>query len=385
MAARYALDCNLMFSVSTVFMFFLVMAYKKGDSLLYCVAGIFAGLTLYTYSVSYVVMPVMLFFSIIFILLTKCIRLKDFFLFTIPLLLLAVPLILVQLVNYFDLEPFRLFGIFSIVKIPDYGASELKTGNFFVNLFEGLKEVLWYDKISLNSNKYFFTFYPMSVPFFFYGAILLIKRGIIALLKRTPDPNCFIFGWLASMMLTAGLMNGPNINRLNGIFFAVMFCIVIGFCELLSRIPIKAVYPTISVMVFVYTVYFAAFLYSFFTVLGLEDVATSSMCPEAYTFIKTNPQTKEKKIACNIPPHLMVATALPDPDHVNEDGYFIDDSYICYSYTDQKELKDYFFNVGGMGEVYLVYRPSENEIELMGECGASIKRFGYNFYVFYWE
>lgn len=384
MASRFALDCNLMFSISAIFLYFMVSAYKNKSSVLYFFAGLLAGLTLYTYAVSYIVLPIMLALSLAFILWTKGIRLRDFFLFLIPLVVLATPLILVQLVNYFDLEPFKL-GIFSIVRIDSYTSSELKRSNFFVNIISAFKVILWHDNVVYNTNKYFFTFYPMTIPFFFYGIYLVFKRSIFAIKNKNSDPNVFVALWIVSEMIAAGLMPDPNVNRMNGIFFAVIYCSAIGFVNLLSFFSKKTAIATSSVLIASYCVYFAVFLYAYFTVLGYQDITDSSMCPEVYERIKEDPELSGKVIASNMPPHTFIATALPSPDQINEKGDYVDELYTCYKYSDLKTLKEYFFNVGGMGQVYLVYRPSEEDIALMEECNATIERYGHSFYVFYWE
>ncbi len=389
MASRFALDCNLMFGISTIFLYFLIRAYKTEKKAMYFVAGLFAGLTLYTYSISYIVMPIMLAASLAYMCYTRKVKLLDAVSFVIPLAVLATPLILVQVINMFELEEFKI-GAITIIRISNYGASDVSFRDFFVGIIRGFVVSIGYDEIPYNTDSRFFTFYPMSIPFFAIGVILLLKRLVGSLKNREASGETFIAIWFLCEVLAAGLMVDPNVNRMNGIIFAVMYAIVIGAMWVIEKCgvsfkKINAKSLIAMLVCAVYLVYFIAFVFTYYTDIALADVTTSSMCPEAIAYVQNNELLRDKVIASNIPPQSYMATLLPPPEEIDENCNCTDDHYTCYSMTDYTTLRDYIYNQGGTDKAYLVYRPSDDDFAVFAEMSAQCVRFGYNFYLWYWE
>jgi len=385
MASRFALESNLMFSCGMVFLYFMVKAFKDRKNLFYFLAGLFAGLTLYTYAIAYIVLPVMLLMSIIYMIRQKRVSVLNVAAFVLPFAVLATPLILVQYVNYFDLEPMRL-GIFTITKFREYRAGEIGFDNFFLGIYQGFKSVLWYDGIDYNTNKYFFTFYPMSLPFFFYGMYVLAVRSYRAFRENCIETEPFMLFWLIGEILAAGLMTEPNTNRMNGMIISVMYLTVIGMIEIIKKIREHRRKAFTAVLYASYVLYFVVFLYAYFTVIGFQRTTTSSMSPEAVAYIKDNDALRDKMVASNIPPMFYAASALPPPDMIDYYGNYKDDEhYTCYTNYGYDSLRDYLFDKGGIDKVYLIYNPDEDDKLLFEELGATQKQFGYSIYLYYWE
>ena len=96
MASRWGLDCNLLAPLSVISLFFL---FRSKNCIDYFFSGICFGITLYTYALSYIIIPLFLFFSFIYMLYTKKIGFKEVIFFSIPLFIFAMPLLLMILVN----------------------------------------------------------------------------------------------------------------------------------------------------------------------------------------------------------------------------------------------------------------------------------------------
>ncbi len=394
MASRIALDCNLMFGISTIFLYFIIRAYNTGRGSYYCLAGVFAGLTLYTYSIAYIVMPLMLLCSIVYMVYTKRVKVSDVIAFVIPLFILATPLILVQIINRYDLQEFRL-GIFTIIRIMNYDTSD---ANLKITLLGFLKSIfvsIGFDGIPYNTDSRFFTFYPMSIPLFFVGIFLLGKQFVNSIRSREPMGEALVFLWIICEIMAGGIMTDPNANRMNGIMFGVMYCITIGivwgYDRLMkytqgqskgSGLGMKIVTGVFGLS---YLIYFAVFVYTYYTDIAYADVTTSSMCPEAFDFIRNDELLKDKVIATNIPTTTYPASILPSPDKIDENGNYSDERYICYTNYEYDSLREFVFNKGGLDIAYLVYRPLPDDAELFDELGAVDRQFGINFHLYYWE
>lgn len=105
MQSRWGLDCNLLPAFIMISVFTLINSKKSWH---FIVSGIFWGLTLYTYALSYIMLPVFFIGLCIYLLYVKKIDLKQILITIIPILILAVPLILLQIVNYFDIGTVKL-------------------------------------------------------------------------------------------------------------------------------------------------------------------------------------------------------------------------------------------------------------------------------------
>ena len=96
MQSRWALDCNLMSSMLLMSIYTLIKAKSK---ILYFISGVLFGISLYTYALSYIVIPIILLLLLGYMLYIKKIKLFDIIVFGIPLAIIATPLILYILVN----------------------------------------------------------------------------------------------------------------------------------------------------------------------------------------------------------------------------------------------------------------------------------------------
>ncbi|MDE6167823.1 MAG: glycosyltransferase family 39 protein, partial [Acetatifactor sp.] len=113
--SRFGLDCNLAVPMLLLAMYFFCR-YLNGKKKSFWGAAIFWGLTLYSYVLTWLVIPLILLASLI-ILHKKIVFDKDFFLPIFLLFVMAVPLLLFLAVN-FDLIPEIRTELFSIPKLP---------------------------------------------------------------------------------------------------------------------------------------------------------------------------------------------------------------------------------------------------------------------------
>ena len=96
------------------------------------------GLTLYTYALTYIIIPMFLLVWIIYMLYMRKIKIKQVILLGIPIFLLALPLMYMILLNnnIFDRTQ---FGIFTIPKLPEYRENEVNISNIWKFGLQSLK------------------------------------------------------------------------------------------------------------------------------------------------------------------------------------------------------------------------------------------------------
>ena len=102
MASRFGLESNLMLGASTVFLYCFTCAMESEKYRWYVLAGVVGGITLYTYAISYLALPVFLLLALIYVIWVRRFSFLRWASMAIPMGFLAFPLILEQYVNSFD-------------------------------------------------------------------------------------------------------------------------------------------------------------------------------------------------------------------------------------------------------------------------------------------
>ncbi len=229
MAGRFGLDCNLMLGMSAVFLYYFECAISSGKRKDYIIAGITGGLVLYTYALSYIIVPIFLFLSLLYVIYHKRFVLKNWVVMAIPMGMLAFPLILVQLVNALDLPEFRL-GIFTITKMDSYRAAEI--GAFsWSNFILALSSIFVGDTLPYNSLPNSTPLFGITNVLFLLGSCSLVITLCTAIKKREHKPIAFVVLWFVSVVFFESHITS-NVNKINSVFLAVVLIAVEGLVVL---------------------------------------------------------------------------------------------------------------------------------------------------------
>lgn len=227
MLFRIGMDCNLMLAVSTIFFYFVIKASDTGAVRYFILSGVTGGLVLYTYAVSYIVMPVFLLCWLGYMIWMKRIHVKHVLALGIPLAVLAFPLILVQIVNMLDRDSFRL-GIFTITRLSNYRSGEISIKNISLSsAAAALKSIFGYDILRYNSLPEFGTIYYLSIPFALAGVIRCICVSLESFKKRIFCREYLYLCWFA-VVFFIGCCTVANTNKMNAAFLSVTYFIVEG-------------------------------------------------------------------------------------------------------------------------------------------------------------
>lgn len=228
MQSRFGLDCNLMMGMSSIVIYFIHKMIKEKSKNYYFLAGIFSGLILYTYALSYLVMPIFLLLTLIYMIWTKTIEYKYILYFIIPLTVLALPLILMVIVNSFNMSNMHFLGI-TIPKLPNYRGSGFTFSKIVENFKLITRSVFMHDQLTYNTFSQFYTMFKLSIPFvligIFYGTFELLK----SLKSRLYSPMIIIWFFAFSVFAMGIVLEEQlNTNKMNGIFYSILVLLVIG-------------------------------------------------------------------------------------------------------------------------------------------------------------
>ena len=229
MQSRFGLDCNLMMGMSSLVIFsvdFLMQSKKISHVVM---AGLLSGLFLYSYALTYIVLPLFLILFFVYDYRTRKTSVKRILIYGLTLFLVSSPLILMVFVNQFDLGS-KSIMFMTIPQLPKFRGSEISFANIPINIRLVIKSILFYDWLPYNSVKEYLTLYWIAIPFVMIGTI----NGGVKLVRNliTPKYSTENVVWLFSLsVFSMGLLLGgdyANTNKLNGIFFAIILLLIYG-------------------------------------------------------------------------------------------------------------------------------------------------------------
>ena len=246
MQSRFGLDCNLLLGISTFGIWMLLKAEEKKKMIFFILAGIVWGFCYYTYALGYLGNTLFLGAVLLYWLYHKRITWKNAFSFGIPILLMVWPLVLMLVINSLGMDEL-VIGPFTIPHLPQYRGEELSFSNVWGQFCAAWEAILTQDGLSYNALDSFYTMYRISIPFAIIGAIRMTIDIIKDMIHRRYARYhifCFLlYAWLLVGIITG---SGPNINRLNGIFLALLICVLYGmrysfraFKDWMERRPVK--------------------------------------------------------------------------------------------------------------------------------------------------
>lgn len=293
MQSRFGLDCNLMLGASTVFLYCFVAAVETDCTWRYIVCGAAGGILLYTYALSYIILPLFLLLSLIYVIVVKKFSLKKWFFMACPMALLAMPLILVQIVNLFQLEEFRI-GFLTITKIKYYRASSI--GRFNPSYFvKALKSVFVGDEYLYESIPGIWNLYALTIPLFVIGIADTFVKLVRNLRKKEMSLMVFPLFWFCAVLFFESHIK-PCTYTMNSIFFATILLAVQGV-YVIKRNAAKIYPAAVSAVCLVYAVcalHFIGFYFFKYTEATFKLPYFGCTYTEAVDLIENNDTLRNK-------------------------------------------------------------------------------------------
>ncbi len=227
-ASRWGLESNL-FPALVIFAFYFLIKAVKDNHWWLCLSALFWGLALYSYAIAFVFVPLFLICTYIYMFFKKQINWKSFVIANVVLFALAFPLICFVFVNFGWIEPFKIFGVFSVPKLGGFRASEFNLN--FTNIIFFLGTFIFQNDFSTWNMCYSFgVTYLAVVPLVIIGFIVVLKR-IKTTFKQEFSFDLLICVW-AVISVVLGLLMGANINKINIMWPAVFYFAAHGFVSI---------------------------------------------------------------------------------------------------------------------------------------------------------
>lgn len=269
---RFGLDCNLFLGTMTISLYLLSLAVKNQKAHWWLITGLSFGLTLYSYALSWVVVPIFLLLTFVYLLWLKKLDWKKLLFFTGPFLVLALPLILFVIVNTFHLDPIfsRFFYIPKLNNFRSDGFSFYGFGDVGIRLLS-LPQSMLYISTADNFESFMvgWTLYAFSIPFLVLGLFGAGKKFILSLKKKKFFAESLVIFWfIGELALTVGV--GSMLHNHNSFFFPLAFFIIYGVILSYQSLSSRLKKLWVAFLLIVYLISFAGFYKEYFVIFPTQ-------------------------------------------------------------------------------------------------------------------
>ena len=335
---RIGMDCNLMLAMAVIFLYLMARAVKVQRVTAFAAAGIAGGVLLYTYVISYVVLPVFIALLLVYLLWIRQIRFCQVLAFGIPLAFLAAPLIAVQVVNLFDLPEFRM-GPFTITRLFQYRGGEIGLGHLSArSVKDAVMSVFMFDGLRYNTLIPFGTVYYVSLPLIGIGIAACVRDFVWSIRKKAFCYRTLYLLWLV-VMIAVGCCMEANTNRLNAAMAAVPVLLVEGIWQILAWFrDVRKKRIAAAVTAVVYFVCFGAFCIYYFGGSYTDTYAKMEYfdypLEEAVAYVESDPLCSAQTTyisAMNQTYIYYLGASLVSPYDFNKDNVFDREDPFIYS------------------------------------------------------
>ena len=366
MKSRWGLESYLMCGSLTISMFIFMKALNKNKQYWYVLAGIFFGLTLYTYAIAYVVVPAILGIILLYLLITKKMKIKNIICMGIPLAILAIPLILMLAMNSGMIENVKL-PLVSIPKLWFYRGGEISLRNVPENIHNIFEILFIKDFLNYNAIAEFGTLYKLSIPLVIFGLIEVIKNAIEEIKQRKFSLDFMMLVAFVAEFCVGLCIAELNINKINAIYIPMIY--FAG--RFLERVSSRAKYAWI-VIIFMYCLNATMFIHYYFTEFAHTDLQYFE--DEIIDVSKRAEELKKSKIYvenCLNQTYIYTLVATPiSPYELNEN--------LCVENGMVMEYGKYRFEIPQEIEEDAIYviKNDEEKINELLEYGFNVEKYG---------
>ena len=132
-----------------------------------------------------------------------------------------------MLINTFELPEIATVYI-TIPRLPEYRGSEVSLKNLLHNIPGVVQSFFFKDDRAYNSLDGYFTMYVVSIPFILLGVQKAAVEAVRTIREKKYTVAAPMLFWLTAQTLMGLLIDEPNVNKLNGVFFSLLFFAVYG-------------------------------------------------------------------------------------------------------------------------------------------------------------
>ena len=233
MQGRFALDCNMMISTSVLAITLLLGYLKCPTWRKFIGCGIGFSIVLYSYALSYMILPVFLIGISLYMLYTKRLTVGKTFALAGTIIVLSMPVILFVICLLFKLPGFKFMG-FHILPIAAERMEDVAVTGFWHNFVDGIKISLTHSFYILDAVDKFYTMYVVSIPFIVIGFGRAVAAFIKSLRTREFTVDAVFLFFAIAVSVTIGFAGTGYVYRANAVFLCYVYFAIKGIQTILS-------------------------------------------------------------------------------------------------------------------------------------------------------
>jgi len=246
MSERWAFDCNAMLPMFVMSLYFFIRLLKTGKTKFAILTGIGVALTMYSYILAFIIIPVFIIFALITAVATKKLSLKNFLIMAGVVTLCASPIFLYVLV---------ILKIIPSLKIGPINISYVSAGRLSELFWQGLspKDILinicnlmTYDKYEFTADKNYGVMFLNKIYLFGHGIyfiqiilwasfFLLLGMSIYKLIKKKDSYEIYIVLYILACLVPILFLEDFAIYRFNAVFYGFAFILAYLFSILIGK------------------------------------------------------------------------------------------------------------------------------------------------------
>ena len=376
MHSRWGLESYLLFPMLIFSIIAFFYAVKKNKICFYLLSGVIFGITLYSYTVSYLLLPIFLVIVWLYLLYIHKIRWNHIIVMGIPLLIFAIPLILMLAVNNGFLDEIKT-RFFSVPKFPFYRAHEISIQNILSHLKFGSSNIFYNlfvnDHCAYNIIPEFGSMYYITLPFIIFGCIFCFRKSWSDFRNKRFSLNFLMVILFCISFLISLLYENINANRACALYFPFIYFLAFGTYETLKKSKKNIVILAVSV----YLVFFIFFIHCYFNeypeiINGDSMFASVSDLENAISFAdEVNFRKETVYILDSVQPYIYFLLAKQmDPYTFNEQMILSNDHFV-------KVIGNYRFRLDAvMPKCVYIINPSHQKEDEFESFGFDKKQFG---------
>ena len=239
MSERWAFDCNAMLPMLVMFLYFYVKLIKTQKMKYAVAAGITFGVTMYSYILAVLMLPVFVVFAVIYSLIMKKIKIKHIGAIFFSGLIVSLPILLYLFVVVGVIPEFTI-GPISFTNASAGRVDEIEWQGFsFKELMRALYTLTSYDQYDFMADDKYGVFYQNILHFFEYkisvsqillavAFIALIGYAVYSIVKRKGFSfEILMIFYMLAMLYPVFFLEQVAIYRYNAMYFS--FALLLAF------------------------------------------------------------------------------------------------------------------------------------------------------------
>lgn len=258
--SQWTLDCNFFPHILVIAIYCLLVGIEENKKIVLYISMFLFAITLYAYGIALYLIPIFLLIMAIYLLIKRKITIKELLLCVLIFLIIGTPIILMTIVNFFDLQDIHIGKLtiqnFQYVTRNNdmliFSDNKLET---LYNNIMSLGDVLLYqsDGQIWNSFPKYGTIYLISLPIVIFG-IISILIGYIK--NKITEENLTglvsLIAWTIISLACGILINDININRINVMWYILIIWNAIGIYQAIKLIKYKAIPVILFIVLYLF-------------------------------------------------------------------------------------------------------------------------------------